>query len=120
MVDIVKHPQVPDRDLFVFDTKADTLIEAKSTLGTLLYGLAVDAKGAVFIAQTDARNEVNGRAGTKKHGLKELENRPFLNQITCVTSAAARRFELEPLPPQQPTPDTALATPFAVQLTDDD
>ena len=29
-----------------------------------LYGLAVDSKGSVFVAQTDARNEVNGRSGT--------------------------------------------------------
>ena len=36
----------------------------------------------VFIAQTDARNDANGRSGTKKHGMKELENRAFLNQIT--------------------------------------
>lgn len=120
VVDIVKHPKVPDRDLFVFDTQTDTLVQTVSTLGTLLYGMAVDSKGRVFIAQTDARNDINGRAGTRKHGLKELENRPFLNQITCVEAGSARRFDLEPLPPQQPTPDSALATPFALQVTADD
>ena len=83
--DIVKHPRVPDRDLYVFNTKTDQLVKTVSTLGTLLYGLAVDSEGTVFIAQTDARNEVNGRSGTKKHGLKELENRAFLNQITRVS-----------------------------------
>jgi hypothetical protein len=36
---------VPDRDLFVFDTKTDKLVETVDTLGTLLYGLAVDSKG---------------------------------------------------------------------------
>ena len=59
--DIVKHPRVPDRDLYVFDAKTDRLIKTVSTLGTLLYGLAVDSEGTVYIAQTDARNEVNGR-----------------------------------------------------------
>ena len=124
VVDIVKHPKVPDRDLFVFDTKTDQLIETVSTLGTLLYGLAVDSKGRAFIAQTDARNDVNGRAGTKKHSLAEMENRAFLNRITRVDFSAADRapkfFDLEPLPPQQPAPGTALATPFAIQVSDDD
>ena len=62
VVDIIKHPKVPDRDLFVFDTQTDTLVKTVNTLGTLLYGLAVDSKGRTFIAQTDARNEINGRA----------------------------------------------------------
>ena len=83
--DIVKHPRVPDRDLYIYDTKTDRLVATVDTLGTLLYGLAVDSKGTVFIAQTDARNDVNGRSGTKKHGLKELENRAFLNQVTRVS-----------------------------------
>ena len=84
VTDIVKHPDVPDRDLYVFDTKTDELVEVIDSLGTLLYGLAVDSKGRVYIAQTDARNDVNGRAGSKKHGLAEMENRAFLNQITIV------------------------------------
>ena len=125
VVDIVKHPQVPDRDLYVFDTQTDTLVTTVNTLGTLLYGLAVDSKGRVFIAQTDARNEVNGRAGTKKHSLAELENRAFLNRITSVgfsgDSAEPPRFiDLEPLLPDHPAPGMALATPFAIQISDDD
>ncbi len=125
VVDIVKHPKVPDRDLFVFDTKTDQLVETVTTLGTLLYGLAVDSKGRVFIAQTDARNEVNGRAGTKKHGLAELENRAFLNRITSVRfkdgSAEKPEFiDLEPLPPQHPAKGMALATPFAIVVSEDD
>jgi len=104
VVDIVKHPRVPDRDLYVFDTKTDELVETVDTLGTLLYGLTVDSKGRVFIAQADARNDANGRSGSKKHGLKELENRAFLNQITKVdfdgSSAGKPEFiNLEPLPP---------------------
>lgn len=124
VMDIVKHPRVPDRDLYVFDTTTDKLIETVETLGTLLYGMTVDAKGRVYIAQTDARNEVNGRAGTKKHGLAELENRAFLNRITRIDlggdSQEPRFFDLEPIPPNQPEPERALATPFAIQLTDDD
>ena len=125
VTDIVKHPKVPDRDLYVFDTKTDKLVETVGTLGTLLYGLTVDSKGRVFIAQTDARNDANGRAGTKKHGIKELENRAFLNQITRVgfkdgKAEKPKFIDLEPLPPKQPEPGKALATPFAIRISDDD
>ncbi len=125
VVDIVKHPDVPDRDLYVFDTETDELVEVVDTVGTLLYGLAVDSTDSVFVAQTDARNDVNGRSGTKKHGLAELENRAFLNQLTRIDfrdgAAAAPHFiDLEPLPPEHPEPGMALATPFGIQISDDD
>jgi YVTN family beta-propeller protein len=121
-VDIVKHPKAPDHDLYIFDTRSDRLIKTVDTLGTLLYGLDVDSQGNVYIAQADARNDVNGRAGTKKHGLKEMENRAFLNQITKVGAGASKgqRIELEPLPPNHPKKGTALATPFAIQISKDD
>ncbi|MEE3178836.1 MAG: hypothetical protein VX317_04075, partial [Verrucomicrobiota bacterium] len=123
VTDIVKHPRVPDRDLYVFDTRTDRLIETVDTLGTLLYGLTVDSKGRVFIAQADARNDANGRSGTKKHGLAELENRAFLNQITRVLpgeKAKPEFFDLEPRPPKHPDRDQALATPYAIEISDDD
>ncbi|MDE0401758.1 MAG: hypothetical protein OYL97_10820 [Candidatus Poribacteria bacterium] len=125
VVDIVRHPKVPDRDLYIFDTQTDELVTVVDTLGTLLYGIAVDSKGRVFITQTDARNYANGLAGTKNHGLAELENRPYLNRITSVgfnaNSAEAPAFiDLEPLPPAHPAPGEALATPFGIQISDDD
>ena len=125
VTDIVKHPRVPDRDLYVFDTKTDKLIRTVDTLGTLLYGLTVDSTGRVFIAQTDARNDVNGRSGTKKHGLAEMENRAFLNQITSVrfkgdVAGKPEFINLEPLPPEHPEQGEALATPFAIEISEDD
>ena len=84
VIDVIKHPDMPDRDLYVFDTETDELIETVDTLGALLYGMTVDSQGRVFIAQTDARNDANGRAGTEKHGLAEMENRAFLNRITRI------------------------------------
>ena len=125
VLDIVKHPDMPDRDLYVFDTETDELVETVDTLGTLLYGLTIDSMGRVFIAQTDARNDANGRAGTEKHGLKELMNRAFLNRITRVdlsdrSPKNTRFFDLEPLPPAQPAPGTALATPYGISISEDD
>ena len=125
VIDIVKHPDMPDRDLYIFDTETDELIETVNTLGTLLYGLTIDSKGNVFIAQTDARNDANGRAGTQKHGLAEMENRAFLNRVTKVNAQGAGLrattfFDLEPLPPKQPVPGRALATPYGIRVSDDD
>ena len=118
VTDIVKHPKFPDYDLFIFDTKTDKILRTVDTVGTLLYGMAVDSRGQAYIAQADARNHANGRAGTKKHGLAELENRPFLNRITQVPAKGKPKFlDLEPLPPKQPAPGSALATPFAIQLS---
>ncbi|MXZ71308.1 MAG: hypothetical protein F4Z04_07360 [Acidobacteria bacterium] len=124
-VDIVKHPGIPDRDLYVFETGNDRLVDVVSTVGTLLYGLAVDSGGRVFVAQTEARNDANGRAGTEKEGLAEMENRAFLNRITRVdcqggVCGAPAFIELEPLPPVHPAPGLALATPFAIQISEDD
>ena len=125
VLDIVKHPNVPDKDLFVFDTETDKLIETVDTLGTLLYGLTIDSKGSVFVAQTDARNHINGRSGTKKHGLAQLQNRAFLNQITRVDfqKNAAKKpsfINLEPLPSVKITPQDAFATPFAIEISSND
>lgn len=123
--DIVKNPKVPDRDLFIFNVLTDQLVEVVEGTGSLLYGLTVDSEGNVYIAQADARNVDNGRAGTQKHGMAEMENRAFLNQITKVdcTSLPCETpefYELEPLPPDHPEPGMALSTPFAIQLSEDD
>ena len=125
LVDIAADPIVPDRDLFVFNTATDTLVDVVDSIGTLLYGVAVDSSGKVFISQTDARNLVNGRAGTQGHGLADLDNRMFLNQIGVATPGgggwnAAPPIELEPLPPAQPAAGSQLATPYGIALSAND
>ena len=125
VVDIVKDPRIPDRDLYVFNTSNDQLLQTVNGVGTLLYGLTVDSSGQVYVAQTDARNEVNGRAGTRGDGLKEMGNRAFLNQFTQIDCSGthcgnAQRMDLEPLPPINPAVGMALATPFAIEISADD
>lgn len=128
--DEVKHIQVdgdvPDRDLFVFDTADDSLVGAVEGVGTLLYGLAVSSAGDVFVTQTDARNADNGAHGSF---LVDLENRLFLNQVTRIdcgggSCGAPTRIDLEPLPsdgsPNAPDPGEALATPYGVAISGDD
>jgi YVTN family beta-propeller protein len=124
-VDIAKDPLIPDRDLFVFDTTTDAQVDVVEGVGTLLYGLAVSSSGKVFVAQTDARNAENGRAGTLGHSLDDLDNRMFLNQIGVVDCSegscdAPTVFELEPLPPAQPAPGEQVATPYGIEISADD
>ena len=124
-VDIVRDPRQPDRDLYVYDTADETLLDAVESVGTLLYGLAVDSQGRAFISLTEARNDVNGRAGTQGQGLPDLDNRMFLNQVARVDCAgtpcaAPLLHDLEPLPPAQPSEGTQLATPYGIALSADD
>jgi len=125
--DIIKHNKQPDYDLFIFDTKTDFLIDTVSSIGTLLYGITVDSNLNIFITQTDARNDINGKAGTKQHTLKELENRPYLNQIGKIKyklenkkNSELQIINLEPIPPNQPDRKLTFATPYAVKMTADE
>ena len=132
---IVRDPDVPDRDLFVFDTATDQPVGSPvDGVGTLLYGIAVSSSGDVFIANTDARNhdqDGNGLAAPISSGrglglgLADLENRAFHNQITRVACGGASCgvptiWHLEPDPPTQPAPGTQLATPYGIEVTSDD
>ena len=124
-VDIVRNDKVPDRDLFIFNTSTDALVDTVEGTGTLLYGLAIDSNRTVYIAQAEARNDANGKAGTQAHGLLEMENRAFLNQITvvsCITfpCQSPQFFDLEPTPPDHPEDGMALATPFAIKISRND
>ncbi|MGB5809217.1 MAG: hypothetical protein WBG86_01730, partial [Polyangiales bacterium] len=120
---IIRNPQQPDRDLFVFDTATDALVEEVTGIGTLLYGVAVDSEGRVFVAQTEARNDANGRSASGED-LIDLENRAFLNQIARLDCGDGcgdlSLIELEPELPAQPAPGEALATPYGIQLSPDD
>ena len=124
--DITEDDDVPDRDLFVFDTTTDEQVAVVEGVGTLLYGIAVDSNDRVYVAQTDARNTANGLAGSQGHGMAEMENRAFLNQITRVDCGAQSgcgepvRFDLEPVPPDHPDAEDSLATPFGIQVSQDD
>jgi len=122
--DIVRDPRVPDRDLYVFDTATDQVTDIVSSIGTLLCDLTIDSQGRVFIAQTEARNDANGRAGTLKHELIDLENRAFLNQVGTVDCSAGCGMpvpiDLDPELPAQPAPGMALATPFGIAISGDD
>jgi YVTN family beta-propeller protein len=117
---IVVDPDVPDRDLFVFDTATDTLVPngAVTGVGTLLYGLAIGSDGTAYVTQTDARNAVNGLEGLN---LIDLDNRMFSNEIARVTCtpAGCGAAAVTDLEPANPTHATALATPYGVALSAD-
>jgi len=133
---IVVDDDLPDRDLFVFDLNGDrTSPDVVEGIGTLLYGIAVDGTGTVFVTQTDARNDVNGLENPEQGGpnpsdvngdgsinVVDLENRMFLNQVTevdCSPSCGSpTRHDLEPLPPTNPSAGDQLATPYGVAIAE--
>jgi YVTN family beta-propeller protein len=128
-VRIVVDPDVPDRDLYVYDATDDVTpidqlqpLSVVSGVGTLLYGLTVDSASRVFVAQTDARNAENGG---KDMDLIDLDNRMFLNQIAEIdcnggSCGSPTIHELEPAPPGQPTLADALARPYGIAVSGDD
>ncbi|MBM4382762.1 MAG: beta-propeller fold lactonase family protein [Deltaproteobacteria bacterium] len=115
---IVIDPQVPDRDLFVYDTATDQEIATVSGIGTLLYGLAVDANGRAFLTQTDARNAVNGNHGEV---LITLQNRMFDNELAAVTctSGGCGSVTTRNLEASGTTHANSLATPYGIALSAD-
>jgi len=113
---IVKEPNAPDRDLFVYDTTTDQEVGVVTHMGTLLYGLTVDSTGTAYVAQTDARNTVNGLDGDV---LASLSNMMFDNEIAsvhCSLSGCAGPPAVHDLEPPQTTPATALATPYGIAI----
>ena len=112
-------PDVPDRDLFVYDVATGAEIAAVQSVGTLLYGLAISSTGRAFVTQTDARNVVNGNHGQT---LSTLGNRMFLNRVAAVTCSGSGcgSVQQKDLEPASPTDATALATPYGAALSGDD
>jgi YVTN family beta-propeller protein len=112
-------PDVPDRDLFVYDAATGAELATVNGIGTLLYGVAVSSAGRAFITQTDARNVVNGNHGQTLSG---LGNRMFNNRVAAVTctGGGCGAVQQKDLEPASPTDATALATPYAVALSGND
>jgi DNA-binding beta-propeller fold protein YncE len=109
---------IPDRDLFVFDTSTDALVATGSSIGTLLYGLAVSANNTVFVSQTDARNLLNGGHGDV---LASLDGRMFDNEVAKVTCSGSNCTNTATnLEPGGTTHANALATPYGIALSGND
>jgi YVTN family beta-propeller protein len=122
----------PNRALFVYRTDTDAEVAAVTDIGTLNYGLTVSSTGRAFVAATDARNAVNGivaPAGSRQDvngdgnvNLADLEDRMFDNRIaaTSCTTSGCGAVTITNLEPPNPTPNTALATPYALAISGDD
>jgi YVTN family beta-propeller protein len=130
---IVIDPQVPDRDLFVFDASTNALLKTQSGVGTLLYGVAVDSTDRVYVTQTDARNDVNGivapaasRQDPNADGdvnLADLANLMFRNEVAILNCAGGGStcsvVSTVNLDGGSPAPATSLATPYGVAVSND-
>ncbi|MGB5812677.1 MAG: beta-propeller fold lactonase family protein, partial [Polyangiales bacterium] len=115
---IVIDVRTPDRDLFVFDTEDDSLVDIVDGVGTLLYGVAADPTGRAYVTNTDARNAINGAEGGL---LADLGNRMFDNRITtvdCSTSGCGAPV-IASVDGATSNPTDALATPYGIAVSKD-
>ncbi len=132
---LIRDTDVPDRDVFVYDTGSDTLVDTLEGVGTLLYGIAVDDNDLLYVSQTEGNNDVNGIVqdlpgapsgpeddvnGDGVVNLTDMDNRMFFNQVAIYDCGGAScspisgsPFEVDPAL----TPATALATPYGIRVT---
>jgi YVTN family beta-propeller protein len=76
---VIRDTDIPDRDLFVYDAQTLALEQVLDTVGTLLAGvIAHQGEGGtrVWVAHTEARNEIDG--------LRDLDNHLFVNRVAVV------------------------------------
>ena len=97
-MDVVKHMDIPDRDLYVYDVKTDKLVKTVRSLGTLLFGLDVDSSGNTFI-RTPMPEIIQMAGRGPRTRIEELQNRPYLNRIAKVSPQGKVDF----IPPQSPS-----------------
>ncbi|MDX1385432.1 MAG: hypothetical protein R3190_17405, partial [Thermoanaerobaculia bacterium] len=145
---IVIDTDLPDRDLFVFDTNDDSAVDTVTGIGTLLYGVAADSSGTAYLSLTNARNDANGRTcntvnnatcnsaggdsdvnGDNDDNLQDLQNRIFENliaEVSCTAGGGCGSVTLTDLEPSLPaTADDAaqdgseLATPYGIRVSGD-
>jgi YVTN family beta-propeller protein len=76
---VIRDIDLPDRDLFVYDAQTLALESVIDTVGTLLAGVtAHQGEGGtrVWVAHTEARNEIDG--------LRDLDNHLFVNRVAVL------------------------------------
>ncbi|MEB2344918.1 MAG: YncE family protein [Deltaproteobacteria bacterium] len=82
---VIHDTDVPDRDLFVFDTDTLAPVATIEGVGTLLYGVATSPSGSrIYVTNTNARNLQNGLLAL---GNRAFENR--LSYVDCVGGCAS-------------------------------
>jgi len=112
---VIHDTDVPDRDVFVFDTGTLTSIGTVEGVGTLLYGLAARPSGGrVYVTNTHARNQLNGLAAM---GNRAFENRLSIVDCTggCTSFSAPSHVDLDASAPGA----TTFPTPYGVAVSGD-
>ncbi len=117
---------LPDYDVFSLD--ATTLTENAapvSGVGTTLFGIAVNpVSGALYVTNTEARNEVRFE-GPGSFGGTTVQGRLALARVTVIDGGAATPVHLNPhidyeaLPAPPGTADHSLATPLQAVVSAD-
>lgn len=112
---------LPDHDVFEIDTATLAVTRRFSGVGTILFGLAVrGVDGAVWVANTEARNLIRFEANVRGH---MVDNR--VTEITTGASPTVTPYDLNPtvdytVLPNPAALSTALAQPTDVVFSPDD
>ncbi len=112
---VIHDGNIPDRDLFVFDTNTLAAVGAPlQGVGTLLYGVAVGGGNRVYVTGTEARNQQNGLAA--------LGNRMFENRLSyvncsggCSSFDSFTHVDLDAAAPGA----TTIPTPYGIAVSGD-
>ncbi len=97
---VIRDTDMPDRDLFVFDTQTLALEQTVDTLGTMLAGVAAHelptagplSNTRVYVPHTEARNEIDGLGNLDNH---LFENRIAVLNCTGGTCTPAHTVDLD-------------------------
>jgi len=112
---VIHDTDVPDRDLFVFDTSTLASVGTVDGVGTLLYGLAARPSGGrVYVTATQARNDLNGLAAM---GNRAFENRLSIVDCSggCTSFSAPTIVDLDASAPGA----TTFPTPYGIAVSGD-
>jgi YVTN family beta-propeller protein len=118
---------LPDQDVFAIDALATPPVQsaAWATVGTVLFGMAANpASGKLYVANTDARNEVRFE-GTRSVGPSTVRGHLHEARVTVIDGATVTARHLNKHIPYGAIPMPAdvkprsLATPAAVAVSAD-
>jgi len=118
---------LPDTDVFAIDAFATPPAQtaAFAHVGTVIYGLTVNpATGAVYAANTEARNQVRF-AGAGILGGSSVRGRLHESRVTVIEGGEVRPVHLNPhidygvVPSPPGTAERSLATPAALAVSGD-
>jgi YVTN family beta-propeller protein len=119
---------LPDKDVFAIDAMANPPVEVSSfsQVGTILYNMTVNpVSGKVYVANTDARNEVRFEGSRLFTNASTTQGRHHQARITIIDGASViprhlnKHIDYNIRPAQAGVKEKSLAQPMGIAVTGD-